>query len=81
MSHKSERDFLGADVVTEGDRAILSRWNAMVPDPRTPGKLRLVHFVIEMRMQLVEDDVDAQGRAIDHEPIRVATEGKENPGT
>jgi hypothetical protein len=50
-------------IFPEGDSAVLHFWNAKVPDPQT-GKLRLVKFIIEMRMELMPENVDAAGLPI-----------------
>lgn len=55
----------------QGDRCALSSWNAVLPDPQT-GKLRLVKFIIEMRMELMPENVDASGL-----PIQPASDDRE----
>jgi hypothetical protein len=51
-------------ILRQGDSCNLSTWNAILPDPQTPGKFRLVKFVIDMRMELLADKVDAQGKSL-----------------
>ena len=55
---------IGLSDFPEGDKCALQSWNAILPDPQT-GKLRLVKFIIEMRMELMPENVDTTGLPVD----------------
>jgi hypothetical protein len=48
------------DPFPQGECCGLTAWNAVLPDPRTPGKFRRVRFVIEMRMELLEEEIPVE---------------------